>query len=160
MMPVNRKKEAFTLIELMIVIMIISILAAVAIPLYTDYVKKARTTEAPEMLKEIAKMQMAFYEDVFGGNGSRYANGIGTLRWASSLKTYLNGNAIEENNYSYEDADGKYFLYNANDNQNCSFTNISKLTGIATAIPRRSEDLPGDWQTGACMNSTKDLFHK
>jgi type IV pilus assembly protein PilA len=50
-----RSKKGFTLIELMIVVAIIGVLAAVAIPAYSDYIKRARMSEVLAALDAIAQ---------------------------------------------------------------------------------------------------------
>ncbi len=54
-----RNKKGFTLIELMVVIVIIGILAALAIPRFTDASAKAKVAEAPRVLASYESAQLA-----------------------------------------------------------------------------------------------------
>ena len=74
-----RSTRGFTIVELMIVVVIISILAAVAIPSYTDYVTRSKIQEATStLLSQRVKMEQFFqdnrtYSGACGAPGSSVA---------------------------------------------------------------------------------------
>ena len=51
----NKNNKGFTLIELMIVVAIVGILAAIAVPIFMDALKRSRNTEAQLQLNKIGK---------------------------------------------------------------------------------------------------------
>jgi type IV pilus assembly protein PilA len=57
----HKNNEGFTLIELMIVVAIIGVLAAIAIPAFLNYVKRAKTSEAPANLKALFTGAATYY---------------------------------------------------------------------------------------------------
>lgn len=57
----QRTSAGFTLIEVMIVVAIIGILAAIAYPSYDEYVKRGNRTEGQALLSEAAARQERFF---------------------------------------------------------------------------------------------------
>ncbi len=64
-----KKEKGFTLIELLIVVVIVGILAAVAIPVYTGYTQRGRRADAKTALEQLRASQ-----EVFRAERGRYAN--------------------------------------------------------------------------------------
>jgi len=61
MMKKMRNSKGFTLIELMIVVAILAILSVVAVPAFIKYMRKAKTSEAIDMLDKIYKGAADYY---------------------------------------------------------------------------------------------------
>jgi type IV pilus assembly protein PilA len=77
----QQKTQGFTLIELMIVVAIIGILAAIAIPAYENYIAKAQFTEA----LSLASGQKTNVIDYYSENDACPQNGQGGIPPADSI---------------------------------------------------------------------------
>lgn len=59
----NPTQTGFTLLELMIVVAIIGIIASIALPAYTDYIKKGKAAEATATLADLRIKMEQCYQD-------------------------------------------------------------------------------------------------
>ena len=72
-----KKQQGFTLIELMIVVAIIGILAAIAIPAYQDYTIRAQVSEGLSLASGAKTAVAEFYQDSGGWPGNNTDAGLG-----------------------------------------------------------------------------------
>lgn len=78
------RETGFTLIELMVVVAIVAILAAIAMPSYTDYIRRGQVAEAPTYLADYRVKLEQYYQDYRNyGTGAACANGTGAPSWSN-----------------------------------------------------------------------------
>ena len=168
-------KKGFTLIELMIVIAIIGILAAVAIPMYSDYTKKSRTSEVSTSLKEMAQMQLVWHEDPANANAitaaKPYATNIASIGFRTSTGTYSTAatscNAGTDTAAAW--ACGKFYAYTTTSSGIATCDSSVALSSttyfvLAAAIDKTqvpnegSADTASAWGV-ACMDPKFNIHH-
>ena len=102
----NLQKRGFTHIELLVVVLIIGILAAVAVPQYKKAVAKSRATEAVNILKALQQAQMVYFLA-----NNEYTDDLDELAVevpAGSFKGNVTAQTADPNKYYY-DCHGKSY---------------------------------------------------
>ncbi|HID94425.1 MAG TPA: prepilin-type N-terminal cleavage/methylation domain-containing protein [Candidatus Latescibacteria bacterium] len=108
-------RRGFTLIELMIVIIIVGILAAVAIPMYRGSTQRARASEAESALGTIRSALRVFYAEYGRYPIATTSVDVTTLTDSLDLDSDdLLGRYFDQDDYTYQStADGDSFTVTA-----------------------------------------------
>jgi len=122
-----RSQNGFTLIELMITVVIISILASIAYPSYQEFVKRGNRTEGQAFLSEVAARQERYF-----AQNNEYTDDVDKLK----LK---NGSTSETGKYELsividEDADADDGGYTLTAEEQFNDDACGNLTLTATGI--------------------------
>jgi prepilin-type N-terminal cleavage/methylation domain-containing protein len=117
----NRK--GFTMIELMVVVVIVGVLAAVAVPMYGKYVKNARMTEATARIGEIVTASKAWAVENEDASGNPV--------WPSGSGGIVDLTASENFSYTISSGGGLDASSNALE---ITATGANRMAGVSVVV--------------------------
>lgn len=137
-LPSRRKAKGFTLIEIMIVVAIIGILAAIALPYYNDYIIRSKITESVGTLSDLRVRMEQYYQDnrFYNADGTAGSTTCGSVTQAAT--TYFTFACTSANS-------GQTYLWTATGtNSMAGFTyTINQVNARTTTIAA-----PATWPAG------------
>ena len=170
-LQVKKASSGFSLVELMIVVAIIGILAALAIPRFQQFQSKARQSEARGNLAHIYTLQVSYNgdNDTFSGgaqtNGCLTAGGGSTItttcgaRSTAAWSTYNTCNTANDIGFRITDCKKVRYVYSLSGNQNQFTTTASEMDASGPSNRRVFPGCSGSndvWQ----INNNKELYNQ
>ena len=139
-----RKIAGFTLIELVVAMVIAAILASIAIPSYSSYVRKSRRTDAKTALLDIASLEERFYSTT-----NKYSATPTDLGYTGTFPVTLSGGDYTVNMTAVTQATSTapaFFSFTATAvNDQLNDTQCRTMTITSTGVQSASPD-----NSGAC----------
>jgi type IV pilus assembly protein PilA len=154
----RQRQQGFTLIELMIVVVIIGILAAVALPLFQDYTKRAKLSE---LILAASACRAPISEIYQGSQASVVANSWGcessvaSSKYVASVTTDTNGKVTVTAKSIAPDVDGNVVTLTPANASGAALT-YAPGTAIDHWICGASGDgttIPSKYLSGSCRGS-------
>lgn len=114
------KNDGFTLIELMIVVIIVAILAAIAIPSYQEYIRKSEATRVNQAMMDLAQELERHKARNFNYAGFAQAATAQSVKDSSYTITIVDGTVANNPALTAATAIGQKWVMRANANDNYS----------------------------------------
>jgi type IV pilus assembly protein PilA len=143
----NKNEKGFTLIELMIVVAIIGILAAVAIPAFLRYIKRSKTSEATQNVGSMFRGAVAYFEAEHTGRtgavkSKQFPTNVGPV---PALTALVNGQKVVPVSSDWNDASWQALSFAMGDPHYYAYQFTSSGTSNTSAFTARAHgDLDAD----------------
>jgi len=139
----KKVQQGFTLIELMIVVAIIGILAAVAIPAYQDYTKRAHVTEGLSLASSAKTAVTEFYN-------SKGTLPVSNLSAGLAAAASITGNAVTSVTISSTGVIGIVYTAKVASGAALDLSPITGVGGVKWTCKANGTTMKAQWLPSSC----------